>query len=90
MLTVVKSMCIKIELLVRLLLKNLASSAEAERSFSSLHRLKPKMRSYMIQEHLNHCAVFLVHQHELYALDIYEIVSLSSNVTREELHSDAL
>ena len=48
------------------------------------------MRSCMTQEHLNHCVVLHVHQHKLDALDIDEIVSLSSNVTCEELHSDAL
>jgi hypothetical protein len=42
-----------------------------------------------MQEHFNHYAVLHVHQHKLDAFDIDEIVSLSSNVTREELHSDA-
>jgi hAT family C-terminal dimerisation region len=86
----VKSIFDLMEQLVHLLLTNPVSNAEAERGFSSLRRLKTCMRSYMTQEHLNHYAVLHVHQHQLDALDIDEIVSLSSNVTRKELHSDAL
>jgi hypothetical protein len=78
----------QMEQLVCLLLTNPASSAEG--SFSRLCRLKTYMRSYIIQEHLNYCAVLHIHQHKLDALDIVEIVSLSSNVTSEELDSDTL
>ncbi len=66
------------QLVICLLLTNAASSAEAERSFSSLLSAQIEnlyVRSCMSQEHLNHCAVLHVHQHKLDALDVDEIVS---------------
>ena len=51
-----------IEKLVRLLIVCPASSAEAERSFSALRRLKTWLRSSMTQTRLNAVAVCHVHQ----------------------------
>jgi len=48
--------------LIRLLLTVLASSATAERSFSSLRRLKTYARSTMTAARLNHVALLHVHQ----------------------------
>ena len=52
----------EIEKLVRLLIVCPASSAEAERSFSALRRLKTWLRSSMTQTRLNAVAVCHVHQ----------------------------
>jgi hypothetical protein len=51
-----------VEALVRLLLVNPASSASAERSFSSLRRLKTYLRSSMGQIRLNNVALCHVHK----------------------------
>ena len=66
----------QVEQLVRLLLIIPASSAEAERSFSSLRRLKSYLRTTMKQERLNHCTVLHVHQAEVDNLDVIEITQL--------------
>ena len=52
----------QLEMLVRLLLTITCSSAEAQRSFSCLRRLKTYMRNSMTQMRLNHLAVLHVHQ----------------------------
>jgi hypothetical protein len=70
---VVRSMFDQLEQLVRLLLVIPASSCEAERSFSSLRRLKTYLRSSMLQERLTHCAILHVHQLHLDALNIDDI-----------------
>jgi len=51
------------EALIRLLLVNLASSATAERSFSSLRRLKMYLCSTCGQLWLNNLAICHVHKH---------------------------
>jgi hypothetical protein len=70
---VIRSMFDQLEQLVRLLLVIPASSCEAERSFSSLRRLKTYLRSSMLQERLTHCAILHVHQLHLDALNIDDI-----------------
>jgi hypothetical protein len=67
---VVRSMFDQLEQLVRLLLVIPASSCEAERSFSSLRRLKAYLQSSMLQERLTHCAILHIHQLHLDALKI--------------------
>lgn len=59
----------QVENLVRLLLVVPASSAEAERSFSSLRRLKTWLRSTMSQTRLNSIAICHIHQDKLDGLD---------------------
>jgi hypothetical protein len=54
----------EVKKLVHLLLVSPASSAEAERSFSALRRLKTWLRSTMIQQRLKSLAVCLMH-HEI-------------------------
>lgn len=54
-----------VEALVRLLLVNPASSASAERSFSSLRRLKTYIRSTCGQLRLNNIAMCHIHKHIL-------------------------
>ncbi len=49
------------------------SSAEAERSFSGLRRLKTWLRSTMTQKRLNGIAVCHIHQERLDRLDGQEI-----------------
>ncbi|KAF3834036.1 hypothetical protein F7725_025240 [Dissostichus mawsoni] len=59
----------QVEALVRLLLVP-ASSAEIERSFSALRRLKTWLRSSMSQTRLNNVAICHVHQKKLDRLDL--------------------
>ena len=63
----------QVVVLTRLLLTIPASSAEAERSFSALRRLKTYLRSTMSQQRLNSIAILNVHQHRLDALNIRKI-----------------
>jgi hypothetical protein len=60
--------------LLRLLLVCPASSAEAERSFSWLWRLKSWLRATMTQTRLNSVCVSHIHQDRLDAVDINELM----------------
>jgi hypothetical protein len=64
-----------VEALVRLLLVNPASSASAERSFSSLRRLKTYMRSTCGQLRLNNIALCHVHKDVLDQLDVDKLMT---------------
>lgn len=70
----VRNMFPKVEELTKLLLVNPASSASAERSFSSLRRLKTYLRSTIGQMRLNNVAVCHVHKHILDEIDQTEIM----------------
>jgi hypothetical protein len=63
-----------IETLVRLLLVRPVSSAESERSFSALRRLKSWLRSTMTQTRLNAVAISHVHAKVAKSLNIKELV----------------
>ena len=80
---VVRSLFDQVEQLVRLLLTIPCSSAEAERSFSSLRRLKTYLRNSMSQQRLNHLAVLRVHRDRLGSINIdviaREFVAKSEN-----------
>lgn len=80
----------EVEKLLRLLIVSPASSAEPERSFSALRRLKTWMRSTMSQTRLNAVAVCHVHQDILDAIDIAALVKLfvSRNDTRLYMFGD--
>lgn len=60
----------EVEKLVRLLLVVPVASAEAERSFSALKRLKNWLRSTMTQQRLNNVSVCHVHQTALDLIDV--------------------
>jgi hypothetical protein len=75
MLPEVRLMFSEVEQLVRLLLLCPASSCEAERSFSSLRRLKTWLRNSMTQERLNSVIVCHVHQDILDSLDLHKIAA---------------
>ena len=64
----------EVEKLVRLLLVSSASSAEVERSFSALHRLKTWLRSTMTQLRLNSLAVWHVRQELLDLADVNALI----------------
>jgi len=66
----IKQLFSEVEQLLRLLL----SSCEAERSFSSLRRLKTYLRSTMTQSRLNSIAILHVHQHELMAVPLEHVL----------------
>lgn len=74
----------EVEKLVRLLLVAPASSAEAERSFSALRRLKTWLRSTMTQLRLNSLAVRHVHQELLDLVDVDALINefVAKNETR--------
>jgi len=59
----------QVETLVRLLIVVPVSSAEAERGFSGLRRLKTWLRSTMTQARLNSVAVCHIHKEKLDMLD---------------------
>jgi len=63
MVPAMRAMFPHVEALIRLLLVNPASSATAERSFSSLRRLKTYLRSTCGQRRLNNLAICHVHKH---------------------------
>ena len=63
MVPAMRAMFPHVEALIRLLLVNPASSATAERSFSSLRRLKTYLRSTCEQRRLNNVAICHVHKH---------------------------
>ena len=63
-----------IEALIRLLLVNPASSATAERSFSSLRRLKTYLRATCGQKRLNNLSICHVHKDVVDELDVNELM----------------
>ena len=67
----VRAMYQQVEILLRLLLVCPASSAEAERSFSSLRRLKTWLRNTMTECRLNSVCVCHTHQVLLDSIDLH-------------------
>jgi len=63
----------QVEVLIRLLLVIPASSAEAERSFSTLRRLKTWLRATMTQARLNFLCVLNVHSDILDTLNLLDV-----------------
>ena len=70
----VRRMFAHVEALVRLLLVNPASSASAERSFSTLRRLKTYLRSTIGQARLNHAALCQIHKITLGEIDLNDLM----------------
>jgi len=70
---VVRCLFPQVEQLVRLLLTIPCSSAEAERSFSGLRRLKTYLRNSMSHVRLNHLAVLHVHQAMTDGIDLVAV-----------------
>ena len=52
-----------------------ATTATAERSFSSLRRIKSYLRNTMMSEHLNHMMLLYVHKHLIDQLDLRRIAA---------------
>ena len=71
----VRAMFSEVEQLVHLMLICPVSSCKAERSFSSLRRLKTWLRNTMTQERLNAVIVCHVHQDVLDNVDISELAA---------------
>jgi len=76
----------QVESLIRLLLVIPVASAEAERSFSALRRLKTWLRTTMTQVRLNNLAVCHVHQETLDNIDLKEIYQQFISVTERHRH----
>lgn len=72
----VKKLLNEVERLFKFLLVVPASSATAERSFSTLRRLKNYLRATMAQERLNHVAVLHVHKTRVDDLDVNKLKQL--------------
>ena len=70
---VVRGLFPQVEQLVRLLLTIPCSSAEAERSFSGLRRLKTYLRNSMGHARLNHLAILHVHQAMTDGIDLVAV-----------------
>ena len=83
MLPEVRRMFPQVERLLRLLLVSPASSCEAERSFSSLRRIKTWLRSTMTQKRLNNVMICNVHKDKLNALDLKQIAHKFINNSSE-------
>ena len=64
----VRSLFDEVQKLLKLAVVIPASSTSAERSFSSLRRLKTYLRAKMSQERLNHVCLLHVHQDRLDSL----------------------
>jgi hypothetical protein len=75
----------QVDRLVRLMLICPVSSCEAERSFSSLRRLKTWLRNSMTQSRLNAIAVCHAHQDVLDAVDLERLAEefISRSNTRK-------
>ena len=78
----VKGMLGEVDKLLRAHLTFPVTSATAERSFSSLHRIKTFLRSSMTHQHLNNIFSLYVHTAQTEALDLQtvarEFVSVDS------------
>ena len=83
MLPEVRSEYEQVDQLVRILMVSPASSAQAERSFSALRRLKTWLRSSMSEVRLNSVAVCHTHQHLMDCLDIKPL--MTDFISRSEL-----
>ncbi len=82
----VRGLFSQVEALLCLLLIVSASSAEAERSFSALRRLKTWLRSSMSQTRLNSVAVCHVHRERIYNLDKKKLCQEFVQVTDRRMH----
>lgn len=74
MLPEVRGLFTTVCILVRLLLVSPASSAEAERSFSALRRLKTWLRTTMTETRLNSVTVCHIHRSRIDTLDIIPLM----------------
>ena len=79
-----KTMMSEVDKLLRIYLTVPVTSATAERSFSTLRRLKNYLRSTMTQKRLNHVVLLHVHKQQTDQLDLSEIASqlISANDRR--------
>jgi len=75
MISEVRKIFPQVEFLLRLLLVCPASSTEAERSFSSLRRLRTRLQSTMTERRLNSVCVCHMHQKLLDCIDIRGILA---------------
>ncbi len=53
-----------------------ATSASAERSFSTMKRVQTYLRSTISQKRLNHCCILHAYQFELDELDVVKIAAI--------------
>ncbi len=81
----VRSMFSDIEMLACLILSTPVSAANAERSFSTLRRLKTWLRTAMSQKRLTHLALLTVHRNKLNKLDMNGLISQFIQTTPERV-----
>ena len=86
MVPAMRAMFPHVEALIRLLLVNPASSATAERSFSSLRRLKTYLRSTCGQRRLNnHRHIIICHVHK-HIMDGVNVPAANERICRGQRH----
>ena len=68
-----KIMLSEVDKLLRIFLTAPVSTATAERSFSSLRRLKTYLRTTMTQKRLNNAAILHIHKHVTDTVDLAQV-----------------
>ena len=81
-----KSMLSNVDQLLQIYLTTPMTSATAERTFSTLRRVKSYLRSTMSQKRLNHVIILHTHKQRTDDLDLYEIAKefASANSRRQD------
>ena len=81
-----KTLLCEVDRLIRIYLTVPLTSVNAERSFSSLRRLKSYLRSTMTQKRLNHHLLLHIHRPQTDGLDLLGVAKefISRNSHREE------
>ena len=75
-----KSMCSEIHSLLKLYMTVTVTTATAERTFSTMRRIKTYLRSTMTQERLNHAFMLIAHKSRVGNLDLTYIAKLFISV----------
>ena len=75
-----KSLCSEIHAMLKLYMTVAVTTATAERTFSTLRRIKTYLRSSMTQERLNHAFILNAHKSRADDLDLLKIARLFVSV----------
>ena len=82
-----KQMFREFDKLIKLYLTIPVTTASAERTFSTLNRLKTVLRNSMTQSRLNHCLLAHIYKEKLDEIDPYQIMSkfIAPNSNRQAI-----
>ena len=78
--TAAKSLCPEVHTLLKLRMTVPVTTATAERTFSTMRRIKTYLRSTMTQERLNHSFMLNAHKSRVDCLDLVQIAKLFISV----------